>query len=100
MHWTVSQSYGTSNEVDVTKHYAEHRARQQFQRVLEQLHFELSMESPRRVLDYLLDHLDTLLPLVGQNTLRDSFAGQLTRAKGIVSQRHNLRLVKGHSPHV
>lgn len=74
-------------------HYTEYRARQQFSRKLEQLHFELAMESPRRVLDYLIDHLDDLLPQVGDNTLRDSFAGQLTRAKGLVSRRHNLRLV-------
>lgn len=76
-------------------HYAAYRARQQFSRKLEQLHFELAMESPRRVLDYLIDHLDDLLPRIGDNTLRDSFAEQLTRAKRIVAQRHNLRLVKG-----
>lgn len=79
----------------MTKHFAEYRARQQFQRKLEQLHFELSVESPRRVLDYLIDHLDDLLPRVGQNTLRDSFAAQLDRAKTAVASRHNLRLVKG-----
>lgn len=89
------QCHATTNEVDVTKHYTEYRARQEFQRKLEQLHFELSMESPRRVLDYLLDHLDDLLPRVGQNTLRDSFATQLVRAKALVASRHNLRLVKG-----
>lgn len=77
------------------KHYAEHRARRQFQRKLEQLHFELQVESPRRVLDYLIDHLDDLLPQVGDNLLRESFAEQLGRAKVMVSQRHNLRLVKG-----
>ncbi len=77
-------------------HYTEYRAREQFQRKLEQLHFELSVESPRRVLDYILDHLDDLLPMVGKNSLRDSFAGQLTRAKSLVSARHNLRLVKGN----
>ncbi len=77
------------------KHYAEHRAREQFQRKLEQLHFELSVESPRRVLDYLIDHLDDLLPRVGATVLRDSFAGQLARAKALVATRHNLRLVKG-----
>lgn len=77
------------------KHYTEYRARAEFQRKLEQLHFELSVEAPRRVLDYLLDHLDDLLPRVGKNTLRDSFADQLVRVKGIVATRHNLRLVKG-----
>lgn len=79
----------------MTTHYREYRARQEFSRKLEQLHFELSVESPRRVLDYLLDHLDDLLPRVGQNTLRDSFSAQLSRAKLLVAQRHNLRLVKG-----
>lgn len=79
----------------MTRHYTEYRARTQFQRKLEQLHFELSVESPRRVLDYLIDHLDDLLPQVGNNTLRDSFADQLVRAKGLVASRHNLRLVKG-----
>lgn len=76
-------------------HYAEHLAREQFSRKLEQLQFELAMESPRRVLDYLIDHLEDLLPRVGSNTLRDSFAEQLTRAKQTVARRHNLRLVKG-----
>jgi hypothetical protein len=76
----------------MTTHYAQHRARTQFSRKLEQLHFELSVESPRRVLDYLIDHLDDLLPRVGDNTLRDSFAAQLVRAKQIVARRHNLRL--------
>jgi hypothetical protein len=76
-------------------HYSEHLAREQFQRKLEQLHFELSVESPRRVLDYLIDHLDDLLPRVGATTLRDSFRGQLDRAKSLVATRHNLRLVKG-----
>jgi hypothetical protein len=75
--------------------YAEHRAREQFQRKLEQLHFELSVESPRRVLDYLIDHLDDLLPRVGATTLRESFRGQLDRAKQIVATRHNLRLIQG-----
>ncbi len=77
------------------KHYAEHRARLQFGRKLEQLHFELRVESPRRVLDYLIDHLDDLLPLVGDSTLRDSFAAQLDLMKRQVSRRHNLRIVKG-----
>jgi hypothetical protein len=83
----------------MTTHYAQHRARQQFSRKLEQLHFELSVESPRRVLDYLIDHLDDLLPRVGDSVLRESLTAQLSAAKQSVSQRHNLRLVKG-SPHV
>lgn len=86
---------GQREGVDVTRHYAEHRARQQFVRKLEQLHFELSVESPRRVLDYLLDHLDDLINRVGETTLRDSFRQQLDRAKSQVASRHNLRLVKG-----
>ena len=79
----------------MTKHYREWRARQQFSRKLEQLHFELSVESPRRVLDYLTEHLDDLLPEVGDSTLRDSFRDQLARAKRLVTSRHNLRLIKG-----
>lgn len=79
----------------MTKHYAEHRARQLFSRKLEQLDFELSVGSPRRVLDYLVDHLDDLLPRVGDSVLRESFAAQLVAAKKRVSARHNLRLVKG-----
>lgn len=82
----------------MTTHYAQHRARLQFSRKLEQLHFELSVESPRRVLDYLIDHLDDLLPRCGDSILRDSLAEQLRAAKLTVSRRHNLRLVKG-SPH-
>lgn len=81
----------------VTKHYAEHLARQQFQRKLEQLHFELSVESPRRVLDYLIDHLDDLLLRVGQTVLQQAFRAQLDRAKGLVARRHNLRLIQGNT---
>lgn len=79
----------------MTAHYAQHRARRQFSRKLDQLRFELSVESPRRVLDYLIDHLEDLLPGCGDNTLRDAFAEQLRAAKLAVAQRHNLRLVKG-----
>lgn len=77
------------------KQLAEHRAREQFQRKLEQLRFELQIQAPRRVLDYLLDHLDTLLEQVGPSVLRDSFAEQLGRAKRLVAGRHNLRVVRG-----
>lgn len=76
---------------------AEERARRQFQRKLEQLHFEVSVDSPRRVLDYLVEHLDDLLPRVGATILRDSFRDQLDRAKRIVAGRHNLRIVKGRT---
>lgn len=86
---------GQREAVDVTKHYRQWRARQQFARKLEQLHFELSVESPRRVLDYLIEHLEDLLEQVGDSTLRESFKGQLVAAKARVSTRHNLRLVKG-----
>lgn len=74
----------------------EHRAREQFQRKLEQLRFELRVQSPRRVLDYLIEHLEDLLPRLGATVLRDSFSDQLARAKGLVASRHNLRLVKGN----
>ncbi len=80
----------------MTTHYRQWRARQQFARKLEQLHVELSIESPRRVLDYLVEHAEDLLDQVGDNTLRDSFRAQLDRAKSLVSRRHNLRLVKGN----
>lgn len=79
----------------MTKHYRQWRARQQFSRKLEQLHFELSVESSRRVLDYLIEHAEDLLEQVGDSTLRDSFKAQLDRMKRLVSTRHNLRLVKG-----
>lgn len=82
----------------MTRQYAEHRARQQFQRKLEQLRFELMVESPRRVLDYLIDHLEDLLIHIEATVLRDSFREQLERAKRQVSTRHNLRLVKGNQP--
>jgi hypothetical protein len=81
--------------VDVTRHYKQWRARQQFTRKLEQLHFELGIESPRRVLDYLIEHAEDLLAEVEASTLRDSFQDQLDRAKRLVASRHNLRLVKG-----
>lgn len=76
------------------KQLDEHRAREQFQRKLEQLRFELRIESPRRVLDYLVEHLEDTLPRVGDNLLGKSFAEQLERAKRLVSSRHNLRVVR------
>lgn len=79
----------------MTRHYKQWRARQQFVRKLEQLHFELSVESPRRVLDYLIEHAEDLLAQVEKSPLHDSFSAQLDEAKRRVSCRHNLRLVKG-----
>jgi hypothetical protein len=74
--------------------YAEHLAREKFQRKLEQLRFELRIESPRRVLDYLLEHADDLLRSCGQESeLIRSFRGQLDAARRDVAQRHNLRIV-------
>lgn len=71
----------------------EYRTRQQFQRKLEQLRFELSVNSPRRVLDYLIDHLEDLLPRCGDSLIRENFTEQLERAHELVASRHNLRLV-------
>ena len=79
----------------MTRHYKQWRARQHLVRKLEQLHFELSVESPRRVLDYLIEHADDLLDQVEPSVLRDSLSDQLERAKRLVAARHNLRLVKG-----
>lgn len=79
----------------MTRHYRQWRARQQFARKLEQLHFELSVESPRRVLDYLIEHAEDLLAEVDRTPLHDSLSDQLDRAKRLVASRHNLRLVKG-----
>lgn len=82
----------------MSKHYREHRARQQFARKLEQLRVELSAESDQRVLDYLLDHLETLLELVGDSILLASFRAQFEEAKRSVASRHRppprLHLVK------
>lgn len=71
----------------------EHRASESFERKLEQLRFELRIGAPRRVLDYLLDHLGDLLPRLGPTLLRASLGEQLERAKVLVASRHNLRLV-------
>ncbi len=78
---------------DGTRLFREHRAREKFQRKLEQLRFELRIESPRRVLDYLLEHAEDLLGECGDTLLAESFRTQLARARHEVSQRHNLRLV-------
>jgi hypothetical protein len=72
----------------------EHRCRETFQRNLERLHFEISMQTPRRHLDVLVELLDLLLPGCGDSVLRQSFGEQLERAKLIISTRHNLRLCK------
>ena len=87
--------HGTHRGVVVTRHYRQWRARQQFTRKLEQLHFELSVESPRRVLDYLIEPAEDLLGQIERSPLHDSFTAQLDEAKRRVAGRHNLRLVKG-----
>ena len=73
----------------------EYRAREAFQRKLEQLRFELRIGAARRHLDYLLDHLDDLLPRIDDTILKASFREQLAVAKQLVDGRHNLRLVTG-----
>lgn len=70
------------------------RLRSQFLRKLEQLHFELSIEAPRRVLDYLVEHLDDLLEWLDCTWDRDRLRERLVAARSLVATRHNLRVVR------
>lgn len=85
----------TKNE----RHRAEQKARDQFQRKLEQLRFELRVGSPRRVLDYLVEHAEDLLTRVGDNLLVQQFRTDLDMCRSLVAQRHNLKLVRHAERH-
>ncbi len=74
--------------------FAELKAQEAFLRKLEQLGFELSMQTARRHLDHLLDHLDDLAPRLGDSVLGADYRARLERAKVAVAGRHNLRLVR------
>lgn len=80
------------------RHRAEVAARAKFQRKLEQLRFELRLDkphTPRRVLDYLLEHCEDILPQLGDNLLRAAFRQQLDELRVLVLRRHDLRLLQG-----
>lgn len=77
-----------------TRLFSEHRAREKFQRKLEQLRIELRIESPRRVLDYLVEHAEDLLDQCGESLLTESFRRQLAEARRDVTMRHRLPLAR------
>lgn len=72
----------------------QHRLNAQYLRKLEQLQFEVRIESPRRVLDYLLDHLGDLLHDMDCTVEREYLREKLATARKLVSGRHNLRVVR------
>lgn len=72
----------------------QHRAREMFVRKLEQLRFELRVQAPRRVLDYLLEHLDDLLEHLDGTTEQASYRRLLAEIRVAVARRSNLKVVQ------
>jgi hypothetical protein len=75
------------------------RARERFSRTLERLQTELSLGTPRRHLDVLVELAEAYLDQLDHTTLRAQFAERLDAARARVSTRHNLRLVGGPRGH-
>ncbi len=78
---------------DGPKRLSEHQRVQRLARKLEQLHFELAVEAPRRTLDYLFEHAEDLLGSLENTEQKKSLAAQLSRARVLISRRGNLRVV-------
>jgi hypothetical protein len=77
----------------------QHRAREMFSRALTRLHAELAMGSARRHLDNLVELAESYLDQLTDTTAKPPLVEQLATLRAMVATRHNLRLVKGHSPH-
>jgi hypothetical protein len=78
----------------MTRQYKMHQASQAFDRNASRLRLELSMGTPRRHLDVLVELLETLLPETGGSLVTEHYKQMLAQLKADVASRSNLRLVK------
>ncbi len=76
------------------RHYREHKAQERFVRNMQLLDLELTMGSPRRHLDVLVELLELLVSQCGSSLLAETYRTELDHAKRRVITRHNLRLVQ------
>lgn len=77
------------------RHYREHQAQARFERNMQLLDLELTLGTPRRHLDVLVELLEQLVEQCGGSLRTESFRAELAHAKGRVATRGNLRLLKG-----
>lgn len=78
----------------MSRHFRQHLAERAFERNASRLRLELSMGTPRRHLDVLLELLRTLLPETGGTVLTAQYRAELVELETLVFSRSNLRLVK------
>ncbi len=77
----------------------QYRARIKFERVMDRLRHETRMGLvPRRHLDDLVDHLETLLGLLEGTVLHDICKRRLDEMRELIRRRHTLRLVRHAEP--
>lgn len=78
----------------MTRHYRRHTAENAFERNASRLRLELSMGTPRRHLDVLVELLEVLVEQTGATLLTTQYREELTALKRLVATRSNVRLVK------
>lgn len=78
----------------MTAHYKRHQACSAFERNASRLRLELSMGTPRRHLDVLLELLRTLVEETGGTIVTTQYRAELAELQRAVATRSNLRLVK------
>jgi hypothetical protein len=76
------------------RHFREHKAAERFCRNMQLLALELTMGTPRRHLDVLVELLELLVEQCGNSIRTDAFRAELSHAKRRVDTRGNLRLVQ------
>jgi hypothetical protein len=78
----------------MTAHYKRHQACAAFERNASRLRLELTMGTPRRHLDVLLELLRTLVEETGGTLVTEQYRAELAQLQAAVHQRSSLRLVK------
>jgi hypothetical protein len=78
----------------MTKHYRQHAAGSAFERNASRLRLELSMGTPRRHLDVLVELLRVLVEETGGTQLTARYRAELADLERAVATRSNLRVVR------
>lgn len=78
----------------MTKHYRQYTAQSAFERNASRLRLELSMGTPRRHLDVLVELLRVLVEDTGGSQLTAQYRAELADLEAAVATRSNLRVVK------
>lgn len=78
----------------MTGHYRQHTAENAFERNASRLRLELSLGTPRRHLDVLVELLRVLVEDTGGTLLTTQYRTELAELEQAVATRSNLRVVK------